>query len=166
LQASRHKHLLKLVLLYCTTQLVLINSPIDNKLTVELEKPLPIMPRSKVHKAILVCYFVFKRKLVSVTSKHQIISGVGGSTQAARKFVSIPVGTVIIESIVGGNPTLFTNIGEFAGGLAESAECWASSIGFLSFEASSIDFRCTGAILRLGWLNKAFVVGRSHASLF
>jgi hypothetical protein len=137
-------------LLYCTTQLVLINSPTDNKPTVKLEKPPPIMPGSKVHKAILVRYFVFKRKLVSITSKHQIISSVGRSAQAARKFVSIPVGTVTIESTVGSNPTLFTNIGKFAGSLAESAEYWASSIGFLSFEASSIDFRCTGAILHLG----------------
>jgi hypothetical protein len=98
------------------------------------------MPRSKVHKAILFHYFVYKRKLVSVTSKQQIICSVGGSAQAARKFVSIPVGAVTIERTVNGNPTLFTNIGEFASSLAESAEYWASSIGFLFFEASNIDF--------------------------
>jgi hypothetical protein len=108
------------------------------------------MPRSKVHKAILVRNIIFKGKLDCVTSEHQIIRGVGWSSQAAGKFVSMLVGTVAIERTIGGNSALFTDMGEFAGGLAESADCWTSSVGFLSFEASSI--------------NKAFVVAKSHTS--
>lgn len=78
--------------------------------------------------------------------------------------MSMLVGTVAIERTIGGNSALFTDTGEFAGGLAESADCWTSSVGFLSFEASSINFWRTGAIPCMGGLNRAFVVAKSHTS--
>jgi hypothetical protein len=52
--------------------------------------------------------------------------------------MSMPVGTVAIQVAVGGNLTLFTNIGEFTGVLAESAGCYSSALVILASRASGI----------------------------